>query len=275
MIELNQILTEAQKHGQQRQEARVEKAREFFKGVGERVQQAKQGARETWTSIHGTVAKVGNGILTAETFIREPNMRAEVRGWARERVEDAADKTIERIDGVKEQFNDKKDELVENAHKQWREVKKTVNKELIQPSVAKAKEIGDAVVTGVETAGFYGAVLTLGAIYGAETLVDKTREQITSGKEKAREWKNRFTAFTSRQGERVWRDIQIGSHEIYAAWNDVLAKPQELERDIETHLANVVASKLTTRAAEKNRLAQKRRERAIEHRNFNQSLRAV
>jgi len=285
---LSQILRHAAEVGHQRQAAREERVKTW---IGERRQAIKEGIRRAKEGVATAVKKVGDGILAMDALVGDPQVRCELKDWAREQIRVATEKTQDKGREIWHKFNQKREELTDGATKRIREIKDTLNQNIVQPGVAKAKEIGTAVIDGAKTAGLFAVSVAVAPAIGAyelgkagvelgkqgvETGKQKIGEEVESAKEgfhhaveKARDFRDKFTGFIRRQGDNIGRGIQRRWNEVLATANDVLTAPHELQAGLKEELAKRLAA-----GAEKNRQsAQQRREAAQARRNVANSLR--
>jgi hypothetical protein len=279
---LRQILQHAVEVGHQRQAARVERVSTL---MGEGRQLIRDAIRRAKEGAATAVKKVGDGILAMDALVGDPQVRGQLKDWGREQIRVGAEKTQDKGREIWHKFNQKREELTDRATGKIREIRTALNQEIVQPGVAKAKEVGTKVIDGAKTAGLFAVSVAVAPARGAYELgkagVEVGKQGVETGKqkigegveaakegfhhavEKARDWRDRFTGFVIRQADNIGRGIQTRWNEVLATANDVLAVPQELQAGLKEKLAQ----KLVAGVENHRQIAQQRRERAQAIRN--------
>lgn len=226
-LSLKQILQQTAEYGRPIQENRVQKINERIAKARERISQIREGAKNTWASVKEGGRAVRNAVLTFDALILaldySPDARKELQEnlgkWGRAKIEEGQEAVKGRLDELRQQFNDRREDLTNWAGVNLRRLRDGVSQRVIQPTVEGAKKVGNAVVTGVETG----------------------RQKWEQGKEKAREWGNRLQGFFQRQGERLSQEIEMRRREAQASWVEISTFPAQIKAGVEGGLEKGLA----------------------------------
>jgi hypothetical protein len=279
---LRQILQHAAEVGHQRQAARVERVSTL---MGEGRQLIRDGIRRAKEGAATAVKKVGDGILAMDALVGDPQVRGQLKDWGREQIRVAAEKTQDKGREIWHKFNQKREELTDRATGKIREIRTALNQEIVQPGVAKAKEVGTKVIDGAKTAGLFAVSVAVAPARGAYELgkagvelgkqgvetgkqkigegVEAAKEGFHHGLEKARDWRDSFTGFVRRQADNIERGIQRSWNEVLAKAYEVSAAPHELRANSKEKLMQKLAAEIER----ERQIAQRRREKAQAKRN--------
>lgn len=203
---LGDVLRTAAEQGQQRQEA----SREKWSGRRATIREA---AKAAWTKTR----EKGKEIDAKVRGITTPEARAVAGTYLHERADAAQEAVRDRSRKIADATADRADAVVEGFMSGMRATRDAVGEHVVRPTVDRARTIADSVAAGVDR----GALFTVDAAKSGAEAVVRGKDAAVA---KSKEWGNRLTAFTKRQGEHVASGVRKGKDSFVADYHEAQAQ---------------------------------------------------
>jgi len=279
---------ERKAHREQKRAERKAKRQEIKAQINEKIQGSIDKGIKVADAIAGAKAYT-QGVLKSQDARQQMGQALEsgleyAADWAGEKADSAKDwvadeiivpitemahKLEEEVHGLIERGRNQVTQVIAEGQQKLNQTREYINAHILEPGIATAKQVGQAVKTGVETAGLFTIGITVLAVEKGVEVSQAGKEALGEAVEAAKDWTNRFIKSQRQQAEHFSRKVQAQFNEVLAVGQEMAAAP----RGLLVRLEAKAVSTLTRHAEQNIRLAEARKQKATDLRTTARTLR--